>query len=502
MASQSWVADRLAEWVKTNPDKGAKFAKEKIEEEYRIKLRYSKAWAGLRLAKQQVHGTYNVSFQHLFNWAAEIARICPGSVLEYDVHKVGNKDRFKRIFVALKPCIDGFLDGYKPYIALDATRLLGTYSGQLAAATSVDGHNWLFYVAFAIFDSETTDKWMWFLNNLKRAIGSPPGLVISSDACKGLEIAVDAVYPEAENRECMRHLYANFMRTYRGPIFTQHLYPAARSYTEDQFKWHLKKIHEAFPDAIAWLENNHYRIWYRSGFSELCKCDYLTNNISESFNKQIKHLKGLLVHELVDELRELIMEKMAFRRQIGRKMDDGILPSVIMDLNKATKNLRVVKYAKTDDDFAEVTLVDSDNITRRHTVDLQNHKCSCRQWQVTGKPCNHALAWICANREKIADYVHEYYSVNKFRAAYAGMVPPMRDKTLLPMVDLGYKLYPPKQKRAAGRPKVTRIRGFLEPGRKTVRCKRCGGLGHFQKTCKIAEASDEDTSDATPQPKR
>jgi hypothetical protein len=107
MASQSWVADRLAEWVKTNPDKGAKFAKEKIEEEYRIKLRYSKAWAGLRLAKQQVHGTYNVSFQHLFNWAAEIARICPGSVLEYDVHKVGNKDRFKRIFVALKPCIDG-----------------------------------------------------------------------------------------------------------------------------------------------------------------------------------------------------------------------------------------------------------------------------------------------------------------------------------------------------------------------------------------------------------
>jgi len=74
----------------------------------------------------------------------------------------------------------------------------------------------------------------------------------------------------------------------------------------------------------------------------------------------------------------------------------------------------------------------------------------------------------------------------------------MRDWTQWPMVELGYKLFPPRQKRGAGRPKVTRIRGFLEPGRKTVRCKRCHGPGHFAKTCKLAEASDEDSSDATP----
>lgn len=100
-----------------------------------------------------------------------------------------------------------------------------------------------------------------------------------------------------------------------------------------------------------------------------------------------------------------------------------------MELNKASNSLKVVKIARGDDDFAEVTLVDEDNVTRRHTVDLHNYKCSCRKWHVTGKPCNHALAWICANRGKIADYVHEYYSVQRFRAAYAGMVPPMTDRT-------------------------------------------------------------------------
>lgn len=101
----------------------------------------------------------------------------------------------------------------------------------------------------------------------------------------------------------------------------------------------------------------------------------------------------------------------------------------MMELNKASNSLKVVKIARGDDDFAEVTLVDEDNVTRRHTVDLHNYKCSCRKWHVTGKPCNHALAWICANRGKIADYVHEYYSVQRFRAAYAGMVPPMTDRT-------------------------------------------------------------------------
>jgi hypothetical protein len=75
------------------------------------------------------------------------------------------------------------------------------------------------------------------------------------------------------------------------------------------FKWHMQKIFDFAPSTIEWLEENHPRIWYRCGFSELSKCDYLTNNVSESFNAQIKHLKGLHLHELVDRIRELIMEK-------------------------------------------------------------------------------------------------------------------------------------------------------------------------------------------------
>ena len=63
MATQGWCADRLGDWVKKNPTKGAKDAKEKLEGDYGIVLKYSKAWSRL-------------------------------------------KSRFKRVFVALKLCVD------------------------------------------------------------------------------------------------------------------------------------------------------------------------------------------------------------------------------------------------------------------------------------------------------------------------------------------------------------------------------------------------------------
>ncbi|WVZ96790.1 hypothetical protein U9M48_042382 [Paspalum notatum var. saurae] len=379
MASQGWCADRLLDW-------GASEAKDKLEGDYGIKLKYSKAWSDLKQAVEQVHGKYDETFQLLFNWKAQIDISCPGSVVQIDVTK--KTKRFRRIFVALKPCIDGFLAGCRPYLGVDATNLHGQYTGRLVAATGVDGHNWLFNVAFAMFDSETEDNWKWFMGQLRMAIGAPTGLVICTDACKGLETAVGAVFPEAEYRECMRHLYGNFMKYYTGGVFTEHLYPAARSYTEGLFNWHMKKIYECFD----YLDTSHNRIWYRCAFSEESKCDYLTNNVSESFNSQIKKLKGLLLHELVDGIREMIMEKRYLRKKIGRLMHDGILPNVIKELNTISKNLRVVKVSRSDDDIAEVTLIDQWNNTRRHSVDLQNRKCSCREWQLTGKPCKHALA--------------------------------------------------------------------------------------------------------------
>ena len=43
MATQGWVADRLGDWLKANPTATAKEAQSKLQGDYSIKLRYSKA---------------------------------------------------------------------------------------------------------------------------------------------------------------------------------------------------------------------------------------------------------------------------------------------------------------------------------------------------------------------------------------------------------------------------------------------------------------------------
>ena len=75
---------------------------------------------------------------------------------------------------------------------------------------------------------------------------------------------------------------------------------------------------------------------------------------------------------------------------------------------------------------------------------------------------------------KIDDFVHEYYSVARFRAAYAGRVEAMTDRSQWPEVDLGFKVYPPLLGRAPGRPKVQRRRGGLE---KNANKRKCNAVG-------------------------
>ena len=101
----------------------------------------------------------------------------------------------------------------------------------MASATGVEGTIGYIIFAYGIFDIENEDIWKWFMEQLHRAIRYVPNLVICTNASKGLEKAVGVVFPNAEYRECMRYLYQNFMKHYTGDVFTNHLYPAARSYT-------------------------------------------------------------------------------------------------------------------------------------------------------------------------------------------------------------------------------------------------------------------------------
>jgi hypothetical protein len=79
-------------------------------------------------------------------------------------------------------------------------------------------------------------------------------------------------------------------------------------------------------------------------------------------------------------------------------------------------------------------------------MNLEKKTWSCRQWQISGLSCLHALFFITSLRGPAAEidqYVHEYYSITRFNATYAENVPSIEGKHQWRIVDLGFVLHPP-----------------------------------------------------------
>ena len=176
MATNHWVKDRVINWLREDPTLGPKVLKGKLEDKYCIQVSYYVVWDGRQMALDEILGGWEDSFVHVFSWKREIKKRSPDSIVEVEWDVENNKRRFSRMFVALKPCIDGFLEGCRPYLGIDSTVLTAKWKGQLATAVGIDGHNWMFPVTYGVFSSKTKDNWEWFMKMLHKAIGSTPGL--------------------------------------------------------------------------------------------------------------------------------------------------------------------------------------------------------------------------------------------------------------------------------------------------------------------------------------
>uniref|UniRef100_A0A453EDQ5 SWIM-type domain-containing protein n=1 Tax=Aegilops tauschii subsp. strangulata TaxID=200361 RepID=A0A453EDQ5_AEGTS len=490
MTSQSWVADKAVAMLKKDPTVVAVKILKDLQDEHHVTLNYHTVWKGKQKAATGLYGSWEESFRMLYNYKAEIELRSSGSIVEIDTTTHEGEVHFSKLFIAFKPCIDGFVNGCRPYISIDSTHLNGKWNGQLAIVTALDGHNWMFPVAYGFIESENGDNWAWFMNQVKKAIGDPPVLVVCTDACKGLENAVKKVFPQAEQRECFRHMWHNFQKYFHGDVFGR-LWPAARAYRPEEYQHHMAKVFDASEKVYPYLRDYHNLLWMWCMFNPAIKCDYINNNLAECFNAWVRDIKDLPIVQLADKIREMIMELFRKRRMIGERFTGIILPFVIHQLNAKTRGLGHLKAKASADWSGEVKNAYKED--ERHVVKTLTHECTCLQWQHTGKPCDHALAFInvlqARNFVNMEDYVHEYYSVSRFRAAYEGVIEPLTDKNQWPHVDTGFVLRPPipiGKKKGAGRTRKQRIKSWWEGGSRKGslnKCRKCGEVGHREAGC-------------------
>jgi hypothetical protein len=104
------------------------------------------------------------------------------------------------------------------------------------------------------------------------------------------------------------------------------------------------------------------------------------------------------------------------RRSISERLTSKILLAIIQQLKEKTRGLGYLTVLKGDSVPGEVY---NNTSGSRNVVKARIHDCSCLEWQHTGKPCHHALALLIARQidVNLEDYVHEYYSMERFQNA-------------------------------------------------------------------------------------
>ena len=108
---------------------GSHRAEKKLKETHKVDVTYRKVDLGKQLAMDTIYGPWGKSFDNLYRFKAQIEESCPGSFVVIDHHTINNKIRFNRFFFGLKPCVDGFLRGCRPYLAVDSTFLTERFRG-------------------------------------------------------------------------------------------------------------------------------------------------------------------------------------------------------------------------------------------------------------------------------------------------------------------------------------------------------------------------------------
>jgi hypothetical protein len=154
----------------------------------------------------------------------------------------------------------------------------------------------------------------------------------------------------------MRHLWKNMKKHYKGHLFSQNMWAAAKSFTIDKYNYYMGKIEEKGLDALEWLDDHHPYIWSRSKFSEHCKVDYINNNLSESFNSWVSKTKDIHIVQMLGKIREKIIIKFEMRHKIGSKMRGRIIPTITKALNAQSKNIKGHEVVMCENGTAEVTI--------------------------------------------------------------------------------------------------------------------------------------------------
>lgn len=186
MATSRWIADKLADTMKTNKTISLGGMSKHIKKYYCADVTVNRASIARRHAREKMEGDFVEQYAKLWDYCEEVKRTNLGSslLLLVDRQTKDLEPMFLRMYMCLHGVKTGFLVGCRPVIGLDGCFLKSPFGGILLVAIAKDPNDQYFPLVVAVVECENKDSWTWFMTNLLDDIGRDRRWVFISDQHK------------------------------------------------------------------------------------------------------------------------------------------------------------------------------------------------------------------------------------------------------------------------------------------------------------------------------
>uniref|UniRef100_A0A8R7V023 SWIM-type domain-containing protein n=1 Tax=Triticum urartu TaxID=4572 RepID=A0A8R7V023_TRIUA len=482
------IANKFENLIKSNTDWSVQNLKATVQEEMFANVHISKIKRAKAIVSKRIQESKLGEYSQVFDYQLELLRSNPGSTCIVKLNPDNEVPTFDKFYICFDACKKGFLAGCRKVIGLDGCFLKGR-GGEVLSAIGRDANHQMYLIAWALVDKETNETWDWFVSLLcsDLKLGDGSDYVIISDQQKGILKAVENWLPRAEHRNCARHLYANWRKTYREKEWQKLFWACAKASSPMLFNLARAKLAQETVEGARDVMKTDPHHWSRAWFRLGSNCDSVDSNICESFNKWIVEPRCLPAISMFEAIRVKIMARIEYQRTESDKWTGTICPTVLRKLKKSINASAYCHAVWNGEDLYEVT-----HREHRFQVNLEEWTCSCRYWQLSGLPCPHAISCIFFKTNNIDDYIDKCYSIEAFKKTYAFCLQPVEGRPAWPVSERP-RPNPPGEIMMPGRKKKQRTREQQEKPRcatrvskrgTKIRCSMCKLHGHNRTSCK------------------
>ncbi|XP_078438612.1 uncharacterized protein LOC144709082 [Wolffia australiana] len=261
-ADYLWIAEHFLETIRRDTNYKVVDMLRELQEKYGVIVSRPTCYKARSLARKMLQGSLNEHYHMLPCYVAELRKVNMSSTfqleVEHDIHH--SLTRFKRLYICLESLVRGFPEGCRLVLGLDGCFLKTDLKGQLLSAVGRDGNNQMFPIAWAVVEGENQASSTWFISLLIRDLGIVDGYgwKIVGDQQKGLENAVAGLLPNAEHRNCARHIYANWRKKGHSTVILRNLFwKAVKCTTREGFQSVIEQMKTLKAEAAQHLMELH-----------------------------------------------------------------------------------------------------------------------------------------------------------------------------------------------------------------------------------------------------